>query len=392
MTSTYAGFRPRPRPPGSSARQLVSPPPRLLERAEAGLAQPFKGVTADGSVVSGLFPIRKSGVSTEPIRRAAEAYLAALRPEQRAKGLFEVTDEKTWRSWSNVHPFLMRHGVCLEEMSAEQSELALALLHESLSDDGFTTARNVMKLNEFIGEITGRHEEYGQWVYWLSIMGTPSESEPWGWQIDGHHLNVNCLILGDQMVMTPMFIGSEPVAANVGPFAGISVFQTEQNEGLGFMQALPAQLQQKASLGMQHPSETAGFTDNAEIPYTGVRYEELDPALRERFLGLVELYIRRIRPGHSRVRMEEIKEHLDQTFFAWAGEWGDDAVFYYRVYSPVILIEFDHQAGIALDSDVPSRDHIHTIVRTPNGNDYGFDLLRQHHARYRHANGEHVSR
>src|SRR5687767_6376264 len=100
VTSSYAGFRPRPRPPGSSARQLVTPPPRLLDGAEAGLSQPFKGVTADGNVVPGLFPVRKSGVSTEPIRWAAEAYLASLRPEQRAKGLFEVADERTWRSWS----------------------------------------------------------------------------------------------------------------------------------------------------------------------------------------------------------------------------------------------------------------------------------------------------
>ena len=56
------------------------------------------------------------------------------------------------------------------------------------------------------------------------------------------------------------------------------------------------------------------------------------------------------------------------------------SVFYYRVHSPVILIEFDHQRGIAFDNDAPTRDHIHTVVRTPNGNDYGKDLLRQHHA------------
>ncbi len=59
--------------------------------------------------------------------------------------------------------------------------------------------------------------------------------------------------------------------------------------------------------------------------------------------------------------------------------------FYYRIYSPVILIEFDHQSGIALDNDAPSRQHIHTVVRTPNSNDYGKDLLRQHYEHYHHA-------
>jgi len=53
----------------------------------------------------------------------------------------------------------------------------------------------------------------------------------------------------------------------------------------------------------------------------------------------------------------------------------------------VILIEFDHQRGIASDSDAPSRHHIHTVIRTPNGNDYGRDLLRQHHEQWRHAQG-----
>jgi hypothetical protein len=48
-------------------------------------------------------------------------------------------------------------------------------------------------------EITGR-DENGEWLYWLSIMGTPSSDEPWGWQLDGHHLIINCFVLQDHMV------------------------------------------------------------------------------------------------------------------------------------------------------------------------------------------------
>ena len=75
--------------------------------------------------------------------------------------------------------------------------------------------------------------------------------------------------------------------------------------------------------------------------------------------------------------------NLAQTYFAWIGTGtGDEDVFYYRVHSPVILIEFDHQRGVALDVNEPFKDHIHTVVRTPNGNDYGKDLLRQHYEQY----------
>ena len=66
---------------------------------------------------------------------------------------------------------------------------------------------------------------------------------------------------------------------------------------------------------------------------------------------------------------------------------GPQDLFFFRVHSPVIIIEFDHQGAIALPdarSDVPIREHIHTVVRTPNGNDYGKDLLRLHYEQYPH--------
>ncbi|HEY3120753.1 MAG TPA: DUF3500 domain-containing protein, partial [Vicinamibacteria bacterium] len=66
-----------------------------------------------------------------------------------------------------------------------------------------------------------------------------------------------------------------------------------------------------------------------------------------------------------------------------------DSVFYYRIHSPVILVEFDHQSPanlrhLAADAKAPTRQHIHAVVRTPNGNDYGKDLLRQHYQRFKH--------
>ncbi len=63
--------------------------------------------------------------------------------------------------------------------------------------------------------------------------------------------------------------------------------------------------------------------------------------------------------------------------------WRWEKDLYYRIHSPVILIEFDHQGPITMqlpdvDVSIPIRNHIHTMLRTPNGNDYGKDLLRQH--------------
>ena len=80
-----------------------------------------------------------------------------------------------------------------------------------------------------------------------------------------------------------------------------------------------------------------------------------------------------------RPRLAEVERHLADTHFCWIGGFSEDSPFYYRVQSPVTFIEFDHHAGVFLTNPEPAKFHVHTIVRTPNGNDYGFDLLRQHY-------------
>ena len=249
-----------------------------------------------------------------------------------------------------------------------------------------------MRLNDALGELTGRHLEYGEWYYWLSIFGDPSADAPWGWQLDGHHLNVNCFVLGDQVVMTPSFFGAEPTAVDSGKHAGTRAFADEERRGLEFVRGLSAAQRQLAVpastegvLRMQRMDgriQTAAFRDNIDLPYAGVLASTFSADQRTRFLDLIKIYTGRMRDGHAEVRLEEIAQHLDDTRFVWVGGLEDDSVFYYRIQSPVVSIEFDHLSGIAFDNEEPSRNHIHTVVRSPNGNDYGKDLLRQHWAQH----------
>jgi hypothetical protein len=127
------------------------------------------------------------------------------------------------------------------------------------------------------------------------------------------------------------------------------------------------------------------------IPYEGIHSSGLTPGQREELLRLVALYTNKMRPGHAELWLDNVRQHLDETYFMWMGGTGPTDVFYYRIHSPIILVEFDHQPGIAFDSAEPIREHIHTVIRTPNGNDYGTDYLRQHHARFDHVHGQHVS-
>jgi hypothetical protein len=356
-----------------------------MERARTFLAQDLRGIT-NGPIPPGLFPIAATGVSLQPVVDAARAFLAALDEEQREAATFDVGGAE-WRMWHNMHPNLFRHGVCLDDLDERGRTTALDLVRATLSAAGFENARGVMKLNEHVAEISGRSEEYGEWYYFLSLFGEPSEVEPWGWQLDGHHLIVNCFVLGDQLVLTPQFSGSEPVIATSGKYAGTRVFEAEETAGLALMRALTATQRAQATIGETIPRDvlTTAQVDNLELPYAGIRYGELTPAQRELLSEIVGIYVGRMRPGHAEIRVQEIRSHLADTFFGWIGGCDDPDPFYYRIHSPVILIEFDHLPGLVYDNREPTRRHIHTVVRTPNGNDYGHDLLRRHYAQHDHS-------
>ena len=191
--------------------------------------------------------------------------------------------------------------------------------------------------------------------------------------------------------MTPLFVGSEPVVAHEGKFKGTSILQTEQNKGLAFVNSLPEPMRKKAILSVSKTANNnvgEAFKDNVVLDYAGVRGSEMSGEQRQQLLGLINEYVSNMKEGHARVRMDEVKKHIGDTWFAWIGSTEPDSVFYYRIHSPVILIEFDHQTPAGLrhvnDPKKPNREHIHAVVRTPNGNDYGKDLLRQHYQQHPH--------
>ena len=348
---------------------------------------PFKGVTSDGTVRPGLFTIRSTGVSTKPVMQAAAAFVGSLTPEQRKTTTFAV-DDTEWRRWNNVHR-AERAGLAFKDMSDEQRARGYALLQAGLSARGLEKTRNVMKLNHTIAEITNNYTEYGEGLYNLTVMGEPSATEPWGWQLEGHHLIVNYFVLGDQVVMTPTFMGSEPVKADAGKYAGTVVLQDEQNKGLALMQSMAPPQQDKARLEpgakTANKSQAQAFRDNLQLPYGGIKVSELDSKQQALLTEIVAEYVNNMSDGHAKVKMAEVRAHLNDTYFGWIGEHTADSVFYYRIHSPVILIEFDHQTPVALPgARVPGRAHIHSVVRTPNGNDYGKDLLRQHYEKHAH--------
>lgn len=354
-----------------------------------GITEEFVGLTTDGEVIPDLYAIQASGVSTAGVVAAAAAWLASLSEDQRTAASFEVDPsdytQDEWRLWSNVDSY-QRNGVSLDEMTGDQKAAAKAIVSAGLSAQGLGNAETIMKLNTYGGLLVGQESQFNEDLYWFTVMGTPSETDPWGFQVDGHHLVINYFVLGDQVVMTPTFMGSEPVTANFdidSDYEGLSVFDDEFALAVTAIQSLSADEQAIAILSSDKSdaeSVAGAFQDNLVQEYQGALLTDLSSSAQEAVLAFAARMVGNLDDGHAALKMAEVREHLDATYFAWKGDTGDDAVFYARIQSPVIWIEFDCEGPGPLGKDVSgaSRNHVHADVRTPNGGDYGKSLLALH--------------
>jgi len=310
-------------------------------------------------------------------------------------------DSDTWWQWQNTELYVENYGLRLDEVPEGVREAVMAVLRASLSQQGYETSRAVMQLNRFLGDLVGGPEVLGEWAYIFCLFGTPDAVKPWGWQLFGHHLSLNCLVIDRQMVLSPTFLGAEPSYADVGPFAGTSLFEDEERDGLALMRSFSRGQQARAivahaMMGGDLPPGRRHFADNLHlggahqdnriVPLEGLRASAMSVLQQRNLLDLVAAYIAPLPDGPFAARMSEIERHLAETHFCWIGGFGEENPFYYRIQSPVAFIEFDHHSGVFLTNPEPAKFHVHTIVRTPNGNDYGVDVLRQHYAHaHRHS-------
>jgi hypothetical protein len=368
--------------------------PAFLGAYNERLAKPFKGVTCDGHVIPDLFRLKDSAAPVEAMTAAANAFLNACSNLQLARVRFPI-EAQNWRMWSNPELYVNRYGLRLDEIGPELRETVLGVMRASLSARGFEKARACMLMNAFLGQLVGGPKVMNEFSYNFSLFGEPSLTEPWGWQLHGHHLALNVVIIGKQIVISPTFMGAEPNIIDEGPHAGLTIFNDEERLGLAFMRGLPAAQRDTAQIyklmydpamppGRHHLADQrhlgGAFHDNRIIPYEGVGGSDMTSAQRERLIEVCAQFVEYLPPAALAARLAEIERHIDATHWCWIGGYGDDDPFYFRIQSPVIMCEFDHHSGVFLTNTEPAKCHIHTIVRTPNGNDYGKDLLRQHYA------------
>ncbi|KAF9890055.1 hypothetical protein FE257_006735 [Aspergillus nanangensis] len=364
--------------------------------------EPYKGITVDGSIIPDLYTLAE-GKSEEGLRAPVEAMVATAQellaldlPPAVRESLSKPVDAIEWRRWLNPEIYAYRHGVRLEEVTDEICEAVHKVLRASLSPVGYEKARGCMRVNQFLGEVVNGVRVLNEKSYNFTLFGTPSVSEPWGWQFHGHHLVLNCFVVSRQMVISPVFMGAEPNVIDEGPHRGTELFVDQESTALGLMQSMDEATVRKVRIfnrlsGPEYPEGRfhradqrhlgGAFQDNRVVPYEGVKMTSLTEPQQKQVWKLIELGLNFLPRGALAAKIAEIGRHWKETYFCWIGGRAVGDAFYYKVHSPVTMIEFDHHTGVFLTNKEPRPFHIHTLVRTPNGNDYGKELLRQYHAR-----------
>ncbi|NDZ78160.1 DUF3500 domain-containing protein [Streptomyces sp. SID10853] len=375
----------------------------LIDYWQRLYAEPYRGITTDGHPLEGRYAIADEGFDVAAAVTAAKGVVTALSDGELARVRHPV-DAAEWRDWYNPEWPMNAHGVRLDEVSPEVRTAVTALMRACFSDDGYVKTSQVRSANLYLGELYDLRNIMNEWSYHFLMFGEPSETEPWGWNLYGHHLALNCLVLGSQIVVSPTFMGAEPTTVDRDSGDSFELFRREALTGIELMRSLPAEQRHLATTyrQMKDPAMPEGrlhfadertlggaYQDNRVIPYEGVRARDLGPAQQRQLLSVVESFIDFLPERPLRARMRQIESALEDTWWSWIGP--DDGVqpFYYRVQSPVVMVEFDNHQGVWLTNDEPARFHVHTVVRTPNGNDYGKDLLRQHYAAAHRAGTDH---
>jgi hypothetical protein len=356
----------------------------------------FRGVTEDGTPREGLYPLEPARPGEEaPVAAmvaAAEDLLSALDDEGRTRITFDV-DAVEWQTWANPEFLQFDTGLRLDQQPQVVREKALALMRASLSPEGYEIAHAMMLINGFLGEVVDLETILNEFSYNIALYGTPDLRAPWGWQLYGHHCAVNCLVVEGRMALSPVFLGAEPDEIDAGPHAGLTgPFADRIDHGLRLMAALPAEQRRAATVyaqmvdpampeGRVHPGDerhlAGAFQDNRVIPFEGIRVAEMPAEAQQHALAIAETFVELLPEGPRAARLREIADHLDETWFSWIGGSRPGDVFYYRLQSPVLIAELDHHCGVFLDYDTPKTFHIHTVLRTPHGNDYGRAWVRQ---------------
>jgi Protein of unknown function (DUF3500) len=307
---------------------------------------------------------------TAKVVSAANAFLSTLDQKQRQRVMFAYDDEAQRVRWSNLPVTIVkRAGLSMGELSAAQRTAAMALVSSALSKRGFEKVQQIVEADETLKRNEGNNRMFGQDLYYISILGTPSPKDPWMLQFGGHHLAINITIAGERGILTPSLTGAQPALYTVNGKT-IRPLGEESDKALALLNALDESQKKQAILSFRLADLVLGpGQDGKTIQPEGLKASSMNDKQRAMLLDVVSEWAGIVQESAAAARMAELKAEINDMWFAWSGPTdatpGKNIASYYRIQSPHLVIEFAPQR---MGGD-PGM-HIHAMYRDPT-NDYG---------------------
>ncbi|MEQ8336231.1 MAG: DUF3500 domain-containing protein [Cyclobacteriaceae bacterium] len=306
--------------------------------------------------------------------QAANDFINSLDGNQKSKAIFDFKDEERY-NWHFIPR--EREGLDLRNMNQEQKIKAFALLNTFLSDKGVEKAKSIMQLEIILKALENlppendrRHPE----KYYFSIFGQPTDTKPWGWRLEGHHLSINFTSVTGEVTVTPAFWGANPANVPSGDKKGLRVLKDEEDLGRGLVKLLSPDQQKVAIIMEDAPDDVVTGADRKASleKFSGLKYTDMNAAQQTLVQQILELVFSNVTPDIAKAQMQVLQEAggMDALYFAWAGSLEVGKRHYYRVHGPSILVEYDNTQNDA--------NHIHFVWRDLT-NDFGEDLLAKHY-------------
>jgi Protein of unknown function (DUF3500) len=308
--------------------------------------------------------------ATSRIVSAANKFLSTLDQKQRQSVAFAFDDENQRTRWSNLPVRMVpRAGLSMGELTLAQRSAALALVSSALSRRGFEKVQEIVEGDEVLKNGEGNNPMFGKDLYFISILGTPSEKDPWMLQFGGHHLGLNITIAGERGVLTPSLTAAQPALYTMNGKT-VRPLGQENDKAFALLNALDETQRKQAILNYRVADLVLGpGQDGKIIQPEGLKAAAMNDRQRAMLLDLISEWAGIVHETAAAARMAEIKAGIGETWFAWSGPTtftpGRNGAAYYRIQGPNLVIEYAPQK---LGGD-PSM-HIHTIYRDPT-NDYG---------------------
>jgi hypothetical protein len=330
----------------------------------------FAALTLTLAGVAGVALVGRSAPDATggKMKSAADALLASLTPELKAKATFDFGD-KHRTAWfftpqQDKEKHFTRKGARLEEMTADQKKAAMALLRTGLSARGYEQATTIVGLENLLADLEGPKGAMTRnagW-YFLSVFGEPSNTGKWGWRFEGHHLSVNyTLDKGDVVAGAPILFGSNPAEVKDGPKKGLRPLPGVEDHARALIESLTAD-QGKAAKQAKEFGEIKEGQPRADVgPPVGITADKLTADQKATLTKLLEAYVDRMPEELAAGEMKKVKGTPEaKLYFAYSGSATPGQPYTYRVQGPEFVVEF---LNVQADSAKNPANHIHSAWR-----------------------------